>query len=381
MASVTYKVRSNSSLYFRIRNGRDLDVTLKLPFVINNNNWSCAKQKLSGDLLVNSQLINFKAHLLNELNIGNSNQEKIDLAWVKSRYNKFFYPNDNNTEPVIDIIKYIEYYVKQVKPKTHKFSILMGMLENVIIGDIDLEYLENFRIQKLSEGYSENYIAKLIQLLKRVLKYANKNGQIVKNEVFEFSAPTRETISTYLNEIELEQIFKYIFNNDRLNNVKKLFLVGCTTGLRVSDLMQIKSDNISNEFIEVEAIKTKQLLLIPIDPRVKEFISELKAISDQKFNVYIKELCQTVGINEPTRGYIRDKQNKRVLGIYPKYSLITSHTMRRSFASNLYGKVPTVVIIMAITGHTTEKSFLTYIKKPQRDFAEQLKKYYLERCK
>jgi hypothetical protein len=51
--------------------------------------------------------------------------------------------------------------------------------------------------------------------------------------------------------------------------------------------------------------------------------------------------------------------------------------MRRSFASNLYGKVPTVVI-MAITGHTTEKSFLTYIKKPQRDFAERLKEYYLE---
>ena len=54
--------------------------------------------------------------------------------------------------------------------------------------------------------------------------------------------------------------------------------------------------------------------------------------------------------------------------------------MRRSFATNLYGKVPTVVI-MAITGHTTEKSFLTYIKKPQRDFAEQLKKYYLEQYK
>ena len=51
--------------------------------------------------------------------------------------------------------------------------------------------------------------------------------------------------------------------------------------------------------------------------------------------------------------------------------------MRRTFATNLYGKLPTMVI-MAITGHTTEKSFLTYIKKPQRDFAERLKEYYLE---
>ena len=78
--------------------------------------------------------------------------------------------------------------------------------------------------------------------------------------------------------------------------------------------------------------------------------------------------------------HTRGKDNKRILGVYPKYKLISSHTMRRSFASNLYGKVPTIVI-MAITGHTTEKSFLTYIKKPQRDFAERLKDYYLKQEK
>ena len=82
-----------------------------------------------------------------------------------------------------------------------------------------------------------------------------------------------------------------------------------------------------------------------------------------------------MGITQKVKGYVRNKQNMYVQGYYPKHLLIRSHTMRRSFASNLYGKVPTVVI-MAITGHTTEQSFLTYIKKPQREFAEQLGAYY-----
>ena len=109
--------------------------------------------------------------------------------------------------------------------------------------------------------------------------------------------------------------------------------------MRVSDLMRVKNYKITNGFIEIQAKKTKQPLIIPIDPRVKEFFSKIRIISDVKFNKYLKEMCQIVGINEPTKGYIRNKQNKRVLGIYPKYKLITSHTMRRSFATNLYGKV------------------------------------------
>jgi len=141
--------------------------------------------------------------------------------------------------------------------------------------------------------------------------------------------------------------------------------------------MKIKDYSIKDNFIEITTQKTNQSLLIPIDPRVKNYIPTLRPLAHPVFNRYLKELCELAKINKPTKGYVRGKENKRVLGVYPKYKLISSHTMRRSFASNLYGKVPTVVI-MAITGHTTEKSFLTYIKKPQRDFAERLKEYYLE---
>ena len=46
----------------------------------------------------------------------------------------------------------------------------------------------------------------------------------------------------------------------------------------------------------------------------------------------------------------------------PKYELIGSHIGRRSFATNYYGKIPTA-LIMSVTGHLTESSFLMYIDR------------------
>ena len=130
--------------------------------------------------------------------------------------------------------------------------------------------------------------------------------------------------------------------------------------------------------IELTTTKTSQNIIIPIEPKVKDFIEVVKPLAHPVFNRNLKKLFKAVGLNEITKGYIKGKDNKRLLGMYPKHLLLTSHSMRRTFATNLYGKLPTMVI-MAITGHTTEKSFLTYIKKPQRDFAERLKEYYLEK--
>lgn len=62
-------------------------------------------------------------------------------------------------------------------------------------------------------------------------------------------------------------------------------------------------------------------------------------------------------------------------GEFPKYQLVSTHICRRSFATNHYGKLPTPVI-MAVTGHTTEKMFLNYIGKTAKDNAKELQKYW-----
>ena len=69
------------------------------------------------------------------------------------------------------------------------------------------------------------------------------------------------------------------------------------------------------------------------------------------------------------------KTPRKAPGLYPKYELITSHTCRRSFASNWYGKLPNSAI-MAATGHSKEEDFLRYIKVTPSDHADVMEKEF-----
>ncbi|WP_156424163.1 hypothetical protein [Myroides odoratus] len=62
-------------------------------------------------------------------------------------------------------------------------------------------------------------------------------------------------------------------------------------------------------------------------------------------------------------------------GMFKKHELVTSHIGRRSFATNNYGKIPTV-FLMNMTGHSTEQMFLKYIGKGSNDIAMELSEYF-----
>lgn len=383
MASLSYRLRGGKTIYYRFVNGRGTVITLSLPYKINPKEWSQKKQLIKSNDIdyqidINNKLVEFKTYLLNKVNVAIANRENIDIHWIKKLQNLYFNPPKKAEE--YTFFKYIEEFIS-VKGKNKNIDTLKHWISNtddVKLIEVNYNWIQCFVNSKLKEGYAESTIGKQVQLIKNVIKFASQNNFKIDSSINDFKAPSGKSLNTYLSDEELELIHNYECKTERLENVKRLFLVGCTTGLRVSDLMKINGYSISDNFIEVTTQKTNQPLLIPIDPRVKNYIPTLRPLAHQVFNRYIKELCKLAKIDKPLKGYSRGEDNKRILGVYPKYKLITSHTMRRSFASNLYGKVPTVVI-MAITGHSTEKSFLTYIKKPQRDFAERLKEYYLEK--
>lgn len=106
-------------------------------------------------------------------------------------------------------------------------------------------------------------------------------------------------------------------------------------------------------------------------------------ISDVKFNKYFKEVCEAVGFTEVVKGskliqLYEGGPYRKKKGFYPKYELTSSHACRRSFATNLYKMNFPTLSIMSITGHTTEKSFLTYIKVTPTEHAEKLLQHWKE---
>ena len=155
-------------------------------------------------------------------------------------------------------------------------------------------------------------------------------------------------------------------------------------GQRGNDLLKLTEENITSrsgmKLIELTQQKGNKNVIIPFSPQMEELLKGgfPYNISIQKFNQYMKEVCKVAGVNAITEGYKYDNKIKRqVLGKYPKWQIISSHDLRRTFATNKYGDWNTP-LIMSVTGHSTEKTFLNYIGKTEIDYAQQIAELYIE---
>ena len=174
----------------------------------------------------------------------------------------------------------------------------------------------------------------------------------------------------YLNENELDLLWNLdLSNNSRLETVRDLFLIGCHTALRFSDFTNIKPQNIiettGGRAIKIQTQKTSQTVFIPLHWRVEVILAKYdnqlpRAISNQKMNDYLKEVGKLAGIDTQIETS-KTKAGLKFTSLQPKYELITTHTARRSAATNMFKAGIPSISIMRITGHKTESVFLKYI--------------------
>lgn len=247
---------------------------------------------------------------------------------------------------------------------------------------INLEFYNNYLGFLMNErNLASNTIGKHIKVIKVFLNEATERGFNTNLEFRKkkFKAIHEESDTVYLTIDELQKIECLDLSaSPRLEKVKNLFLIGCYTGLRFSDFTQIKPENIvsNNTIIKIRTKKTSNRVSIPLHHTVRQILKKYnnklpKAYTNQTMNNYLKEVVSLAGIKELIQTTIT-KGGKVEKNVLPKYKLVSTHTARRSFATNLYlAGVPTISI-MKITGHKTEKSFLTYIRVSQEENADNL---------
>jgi integrase len=247
---------------------------------------------------------------------------------------------------------------------------------------ITLDFYNQYVTYLRKQGLNVNSIGRDIKNLKTFMGEAVDMGY-TNNLQFKhkkFAVGREDTEAVYLTWEEILKLYRHDFSsNKRLERVRDLFVFGCCVGLRFSDFSRIKPENIikdgSDYFIKVKTQKTGETVIIPCNPLVLEIFNKYKsenntlprAVSSQKFNDYIKECCQQAELNEAGR-----------LSTEPDLQLwqcVSSHTARRSMATNYYLEGFPVIDLTKITGHKTETSFLRYIKLSKLDAARRLQSH------
>ncbi|WP_111685124.1 tyrosine-type recombinase/integrase [Winogradskyella tangerina] len=404
MASTKYYLQSKNNsapIYLRFSDGSKFNIKRKTGLVINPRNWSkktnypITKDKSTKEL--KSKLFKLEGFVLDEYNNDNTVGKIIDGHWLESKINLFFKRTnyDNPFETIFGIIDYIILTAhtrkngkgsvglsknrikayKNLKVVLSKFS----RNKNISIKSIDRNYLNqlvDWLIQ--DQKYSVSTANKKISDIKSLCFEAERHGVTINQQVRHFRRlnDPRPKLIIILNRRELEQIETQSINNKSLINVRKWLLFGCEVGQRLDDLLSISEKDIktsnNQEFriLTITQRKVNKTVHIPLNPKAEELIKDglPYKISKQVFNRQVKILCQLCGIDEELKHYKRDATTKRNIGgSYKKYELISGHVCRRSFASNYYGEMPNS-LIMKVTGHVQERTFLKYIGKSDEDF-------------
>ncbi|MDR2917258.1 MAG: site-specific integrase [Tannerella sp.] len=234
------------------------------------------------------------------------------------------------------------------------------------------EYVNFLRDKK---NLRNSTIGKQMGFLKWFLRWGKKKGYN-NNIAFETFAPKLKTTQkkvifltwaelTALREYQIPETKKY------LDRVRDVFLFQCFTGLRYSDVFNLRRSDVKKNHIEVTTVKTADSLIIELNNHSKTILDKYKdvhfehdkvlpVITNQKMNDYLKELAELAEINEPVREtYYRG--NQRIDEITPKYALLGTHAGRRTFICNALSLGIPAQVVMKWTGHSDYKAMKPYI--------------------
>ena len=225
-------------------------------------------------------------------------------------------------------------------------------------------------------------IGKQLSFLKWFLRWAFKKG-VHQNNAYDSYKPKLKSTQKkiiFLTWEELNKLreFEIPAAKQALDRVRDVFLFQCFTGLRYSDMFNLRRSDIKGDHIEVTTVKTSDSLIIELNNHSKAILDKYKdvafendkvlpVITNQKMNDYLKELAEMAGIDEPVRQTYY-KGNERIDDVTPKYALLGTHAGRRTFICNALALGIPPQVVMKWTGHSDHKAMKPYI-----DIADDIK--------
>ncbi len=302
-------------------------------------------------------------------------------------------PTLKKAEPKNLVFDFIEQYISdnsatRVKGSLSVYKALSvhlkayetAKLKRITFDGIDYKFFQSFqnfligRTKTDNEGnvsslLNNTTIAKALSTLKTFLGYAKLHGVVLNDSYRDFKIKRESMEVIALTQAEFDTLYDFdLSDNKRLAQVRDVFCFSCVTGLRYSDLSQLRREHIKENEIQITVTKTKERLIIPLSHYSKKILSKydgmykpLPVISSQNLNIYIKELCKLVGIKEDIE-IVRYRGANREAIVYPKHELISVHTGRKTFVTLSLERGMSAEEVMTITGHSDYKSFKRYVK-------------------
>jgi integrase len=419
MATINYQLKGTSTLkhvyaklYYRDSTGNKYNFFKNIGEKVTNEDWKNITTKKRVSLSAENKnlkttLENLEEKVLNNFNTDLSKNVIIDKEWLQFQLDLFFKRVTKEKKLTDLLTDNIQEYIDTAsvrsngkggiglsKDRINQYKNLINLIleyqkkkkKKYRVKDVDSLFAISLLKHLDKKNYSPSYQQKILSNIKTVCNNARRNGIEISLQLEAVKITTvKNEFINYLNEDELQSIEDLVLTNKAMNNARKWILLGAYIGQRGNDLVSLTEKNIiaknGRKYFSLQQEKTGKPVHIPFNEKIENILKEgfphhLSINGENGLNKRFKEIGKLAKIDEVINGKVMCAETKRwVYGKYPKHEILRTHDLRRSFATNLYGKLPNVVI-MAITGHSTEKMLLRYIGKNSIDMATQLFEYY-----
>ncbi|MCW3162470.1 site-specific integrase [Chryseobacterium oryctis] len=335
-----------------------------LGLFINPNNWNSKQQKAKPPNEENS-FINTQLGLIkNEINQAflflQVNEETFDVEDIFLQY-KGGIPKKNKT--VLHVFNEHNDKLEKLVGKDYtigtlwKFKQAKQLLKDYLkhqynkndyqFKDMNLKFVQDYEFYlKYEKNLALATVNKTIQRFRRMIRIAISEGIIDKDPFILCRVKLIKKEVVYLTTEELESLEKHQFSQFRLQQVADMFIFCCYTGLAYNEMSNLEAKHIvkgfdGNYWIKMIREKTQKEISIPLLSKSANIIEKyqkigninriLPKISNQKFNSYLKEIAEIIGIQKN----------------------LTHHIVRKTFATTvlLYNDVP-IEIVSELLGHS-----------------------------
>jgi site-specific recombinase XerD len=281
---------------------------------------------------------------------------------------KLDFSDQRNSDSTIKRYEYnkklLEEFQKDTKTTIHFSKIDQAFYQKLL----------NYCIQ--TKKHSANTLRRNIGLFKTFLNWAIENKHTYNDKFKGFKSP--QGFATDELALSIEQVKLIadldLSNKPSLERVRDLFIIGCTTGLRISNYGSIKKEDVIDNEICVSDVKdSNKQLKIPLNPISKAILEKynynLPRISTQKFNEYIKLVFEEAEFKDDIKKTYKIGSEVKE-EFKPFFKRISSHTARRSFITIMKNEKVPDKVIMSITGHKSLEVFNKYYKPSTKDKSE-----------
>jgi integrase len=233
-------------------------------------------------------------------------------------------------------------------------------------------------------GLKKNSVGTSIKQLRIFLRDRIRRKLIADFDLSDFKILEEEADTIYLNIKEIRALYSLDLNSHpEWARFRDMFVLGCLTGLRFSDFNEIKPDDIKNGILFKKQSKSDKWVVIPLrseahDILINRFQGKVPKTTNAELNRYIKKVGQLAGIESPVKISFK-KGNQDITSVKPKFTLITTHTCRRSFCTNEFLAGTPPELIMKISGHKSIKDFYKYIRISPEEAGQKIKEIWESR--